>query len=242
VALWRDAGAPFESALAQSVLAEAYLRNADPAMARMELETAHNAFVALGALWHAQRAQDALARMGAGDTPTPVLRTFVFTDVVNSTPLLAAMGDEAWASVLRWHDSTIRTQLARWNGKEVKQRGGGDGFFAVFTDPRQALQCAMNIQMEFARHRATHGFAPELRIGVHQAEALDVMGDYAGRGVHEAARIAELARGGQILASRSTAGDVVTEGTPMQVELRGLPGTTDVVEVRWSEGASKTPR
>jgi class 3 adenylate cyclase len=233
VGLWRDAGAPFEAAVAQFALADAYRRGGERGVARVELDTARNAFAALGARWHVEQADVALHRLSEDQPVDRLRRTFVFTDVVNSTRLLAAMGDDAWASVLRWHDDTIRRQLASWNGEEVKQRGGGDGFFLVFDEAGAALAFAAAVQTEFASHRRTSGFAPEIRIGVHEADALRHAGDYSGRGVHEAARIAELAVGNQILASASTAARSARRGPAKTVQLRGLPGTVDVVEIDW---------
>lgn len=233
MSLWRDAGAPFESALAQAALADAYRRLGEPGVARVELESARNTLMALGAAWHAALADDCLTRLADDQPLKRVRRTFVFTDIVNSTRLLAAMGDDSWASVLGWHNRLIRTQLDRFGGQEVKQRGGGDGFFAVFSKADAAISCAVAIQVEFARHRDENGFAPEVRIGVHEAEALEHSGDYAGLGVHEAARIAELAGAGQILASAPTAAGSAARGSSRHVELRGLSGTTEIVDIDW---------
>jgi class 3 adenylate cyclase len=154
------------------------------------------------------------------------------------------MGDDAWATVLRWHDRTIRELLVRHHGTEVKQRGGGDGFFAVFGDPKAGIDCASAIHATFARHRAEHGFTPAIRIGVHEAPALQHAGDYSGRGVHEAARIAELAGAGEIMATAATArpaGASTREASHAQ-QLRGLPGHYEVVYVNWDSNAGMPPR
>jgi len=161
----------------------------------------------------------------------------MFTDIVESTRLLAAMGDEAWSAVLGCHDRTIRDLLDGHRGVEVKQRGGGDGFFAAFTDPRDATSCAVAIQRQFAELRATNGFAPEVRIGVHQAEALISGHDFAGLGVHEAARIAGLAGGGEILASQTTvaAAGASTAGPARHVVLKGLSDSMVVQALLWAD-------
>jgi class 3 adenylate cyclase len=129
----------------------------------------------------------------------------------------------------------IRDLLARHGGSEVKQRGGGDGFFAAFTRPSDAVDCAIAIQRRFAEHRETEGFAPELRIGVHEADALLSGNDFAGLGVHEAARIAAHAEGGTILSSRTTASVAgVTASTPVRrVELKGLADRLAVQDIPW---------
>ena len=47
----------------------------------------------------------------------------------------------------------------------------GDGFFASFADASAAASCAVAIQRLLAEHRRLHGFAPQVRIGMHAAEA-----------------------------------------------------------------------
>ena len=89
----------------------------------------------------------------------------MFTDIVGSTSLLEAMGDEAWQSLLSWHDKTLRALFAANRGEEVTATG--DGFFVAFESPDDALACAAVIQRGLADHRANAGFAPQVRIGLH---------------------------------------------------------------------------
>ena len=123
--------------------------------------------------------------------PTRTLRTFLFSDIVESTRLAEAMGDDAWEQLLRWHDRTLRAEFARWRGEEVKH--GGDGFFVAFGQPDDGVGCAAAIQRALARHRAEHGFAPIVRIGLHAGEATARDGDYFGSAVTRAARISAAA-------------------------------------------------
>ncbi|TMK87211.1 MAG: hypothetical protein E6G44_00705, partial [Actinobacteria bacterium] len=104
--------------------------------------------------------------------PARVQKTFMFTDIVKSTNLVEALGDEAWQGVLRWHDDTLRSQFAAHRGDEVTATG--DGFFVAFESPDEALACAVAIQRQLAAHRKTAGFAPPVRIGVHAAGATQV--------------------------------------------------------------------
>ena len=97
-----------------------------------------------------------------------------------------------------------------------------------------ALAAGMAIQRRLADHRARNGFAPQVRIGLHVADATQVGGNFHGRGVHEAARIAALAGGGEILASIETvAGSQVPIDPPRSVTLKGLSEPVEVVTVRW---------
>jgi class 3 adenylate cyclase len=147
------------------------------------------------------------------------------------------MGDERWAAVLRSHDRIIRDLLVAHGGTEVKQRGGGDGFFAVFDNAASAIACAVAMQRRFAEQRDATGFAPEIRIGVHQADALLSGGDYAGLGVHEAARIAGLAEGGDILTSEATAAAAQVSAEPARhVAVKGLTDKLAIQSIEWEVG------
>ena len=93
----------------------------------------------------------------------------------------------------------------RQRSRARRSSATGDGFFVGFDSPDAALACAVAIQRTLLEHRQKHGFAPQVRIGVHASGATQVGRNFQGKGVHEAARIAALAEGGQILASRETA-------------------------------------
>ena len=161
-----------------------------------------------------------------------VVKSFMFTDIVGSTALVDVLGDEAWETLLRWHDQTLRALFAAHHGEEVVATG--DGFFVGFESPETALACAVAIQGRLAEHRREHGFAPQVRVGVHVSDATQVGKDFRGRGVHEAARIAALAGPGEILASAATvAGTSFTASEPRTVTLKGLADPVPVVSVEW---------
>jgi len=161
-----------------------------------------------------------------------VMKTFMFTDIVGSTQLVEALGDEAWEVLLRWHDETLRSLLAAHQGDEVAATG--DGFFVGFDSPEAALACAVAIQRRLADHRQTSGFAPQVRIGVHASEATQVDQNFRGKGVHEAARIAALAGGSEILASQVTAaGTRYQTSDPRSVGLKGIAEPVEIVSINW---------
>jgi class 3 adenylate cyclase len=165
-------------------------------------------------------------------SPRRVEKTFMFTDIEKSTNLVEAMGDEAWQAVLRWHDETLRSQFASHHGEEVVATG--DGFFVAFESPDEALACAVAIQRQLADHRTTAGFAPPVRIGVHAAGATQVGSNFTGKGVHEASRIAGLAQGGEIVASRATAaGGRFPLSEAKTSQIRGIADPIEVVLVQW---------
>ena len=162
-----------------------------------------------------------------------VLKTFMFTDIVKSTNLAEAMGDTAWSELLRWHDETLRSFFAAHGGDEVSSTG--DGFFVGFDSPDAAVACAVAIQRRLADHRKQHGFAPQVRIGLHASGAAQVGRSFRGKGVHEAARIADLGEGGEIVASMATVGDASSYrvSDTRTVTLKGLSEPMDVVSIDW---------
>ena len=52
-----------------------------------------------------------------GPASRRVARTFMFTDIVKSTNLVEALGDEAWEALLSWHDQTLRSAFASMGGE-----------------------------------------------------------------------------------------------------------------------------
>jgi class 3 adenylate cyclase len=237
--LWQSVAAPYEAAEARVLLASAHRAEGKRDDALLELEAALGAFERLGAALDAGHVRSDLEALGA----KPVARasgdgrqtkTFMFTDIVRSTKLVDAIGDDAWADLVRWHDETLRSLFAGHQGEEIDQ--AGDGFFVAFPESAAAVDCAVAIQRKLADHRRTHGFAPQVRIGLHSAEATrQGGGGYKGRGVHEAARISALAEGSQILATAGTVDEPVrfSVSEPRAVELKGVDKPVEVVSIEW---------
>lgn len=236
--IWNQADLPYEAARARLVLGVALRADGDPDGAELELTAARKVFEKLGAVLDLRTALEllgedvGLALPKASIPGEQVTRTFMFTDIVGSTNLAEALGDRAWEGVLDWHDHALRTLFAEHNGEEVKQIG--DGFFVAFANPSEAVECAVAIQHRLAEHRKDAGFAPEVRIGLHMVDATRKGRDYAGKGVHEAARIGALATGGEILASA----DVVRAARarfpvsePRRVELKGVSEPVEVASI-----------
>lgn len=170
---------------------------------------------------------------GKAGPPRRVMKTFMFTDIVRSTDLVQAIGDDAWMKLLHWHNETLRALFAAHHGQEAMSTG--DGFLVGFDSPEAALACATAIQRKLADHRQQHGFAPQVRIGLHASEAAQVGRSYQGVGIHEAARIGALAASGEILASKGTvvanAGYSISD--PRTVTLKGIADPVEVVAVDW---------
>lgn len=233
--LWQELDIPYEAARVRLLLGQAYRAEGDEDAAVLELRAARATFDRLGALPDARRAAELLDEGEAA--PVPALRdtkTFMFTDICKSTDLVEAIGDEAWEDLLRWHDQTLRSLFAAHGGEEIKQLG--EGFFVAFPGPESAIDCALAVQRTLAEHRRSHGFAPQVRIGLHTAEATRRGRDYGGKGVHAAARIGAVAEAGEILASQETVQNVaaaVAVSQPRSVNLKGISRPVQVVSLQW---------
>jgi class 3 adenylate cyclase len=233
--LWREIDAPYEAALARVSLGLSYRAGGDEDSGVLELQAARSALERLGAVPDAARVTELLGEdVVAAPSGRRVTRTFMFTDIVRSTNLVEAIGDEAWEDLVGWHDRILRALFAKHGGEEVDH--AGDGFFVAFDDPRAALESAVAIQRSLAEHRRTNGFAPPVRIGIHAAEAIDRRGDYGGKEVHRAARIGAAADGGEIMATVETvaaAGDGWEVSESREVRLKGISEPARLVTVSW---------
>ena len=126
--------------------------------------------------------------------------TILFSDIENSTLMTERLGDERWLEVLRAHNALFRRhRRPRTAAIEVKNQG--DGFMLVFADSRRAVECAVAIQRELAERDLVEGERVRVRMGMHAGEAIREEGDFFGRSVILAARIAAQAAGGEILVS-----------------------------------------
>jgi class 3 adenylate cyclase len=167
----------------------------------------------------------------------------LFSDIEDSTVLTERLGDKRWLEVLREHNSLFREHIARHGGYEVKSQG--DGFMLAFPDPAQALQCAAGVQRSFAeREREGDGEALRVRMGLHTGEVIAEEGDFFGKNVILAARIAGQACGAEILVSESMREAAAGESDGMRfdagrdLELKGLAGTHRVYRAEWSESGT----
>ncbi len=232
---WREVGAPYEIARARAILARALRAVQDDDDADLELQAALDEFRRLGARIDVETAerelQDAEDRRSG---PRIARKTFMFTDIVGSTNLAEALGDEAWERLLRRHDDMLRKLVAEGGGEIVNSTG--DGFFVAFESARSSVDCAVSIQRALLAHRDSTGFAIPVRIGLHTAEANRRGADYSGKGVHIAARVAALAQGGEILATAGTlaeAGDVSTSDA-RTTPVKGVTAPVSLAAITWS--------
>jgi class 3 adenylate cyclase len=160
-------------------------------------------------------------------TDDRVLATVLFTDIVDSTRRAAEIGDRNWHALLDAHDVVVRSQLARFRGREVST--SGDGFLAMFDGPQRAIRCAVAIR------DAVQALGIEVRAGLHTGEC-EVRGDdIGGIAVHIGARVSALAGPNEVLVSSTLRDLVIGSGLEFDErgmhQLKGVPGEWRLVAV-----------
>jgi class 3 adenylate cyclase len=152
-----------------------------------------------------------------------------FLDITGYTRLTEERGDEAAADLAATLGTLVRRSSQEHEGQPVKWLG--DGVMFYFRDPGSGVLAAL----EMVEGVATHGLPPA-RVGIHAGPVVFQEGDYFGRTVNIAARIAEYARPGEVLVSQEVVdaadGTAVTFTEIGPVELKGVSGTLRLHTVR----------
>jgi class 3 adenylate cyclase/pimeloyl-ACP methyl ester carboxylesterase len=161
--------------------------------------------------------------------------TILFTDVEGSTALTDHMGDAAAREVLREHERITREALRAHGGSEVKTMG--DGFMASFGSATKALECAIAIQRSQEAGNRSQGI--RVRCGLNAGEPIAEADDLFGTAVIVAARIAALAKGGEVLVSdvvrQLVAGKGFLFNDRGEHALKGFEDPVRVYEVSWRD-------
>ena len=163
--------------------------------------------------------------------------TVIFADVEGSTAMLERLGQARWMKALAEYEELLGSRLDAHGGTLVKALG--DGHLLAFPSANAALRCAVDVQRALPLTTA-----PDLRVrmGMHTGEPVALEDDLHGRTVVKAARIADLAHGGEVLVSgivrelAETDADLEEEiwfEESREVELRGLRGRHLVLAAQW---------
>ena len=145
---------------------------------------------------------------------------------------MESLGEQAWMELLAWHDGVIKQQTAIFGGSVVK--GQGDGFMLAFPASGSAAACASAIQR--ALSTGWRGIRVPVRIGMHCGNARAEGGDFFGRTVVVAARMAGAAAGDEILISQAVQGSLggaFRLDEARSLSLKGLAGRHPAFPVIW---------
>ena len=168
------------------------------------------------------------------------LRVILFSDLEKHTTMMQRLGDEGGRVLLREHEIITREALAAYGGTEVKTMG--DSFMASFGSASRALECATAIQKAFADRNATADEALRVRVGLSAGEPIAEDDDLFGAAVIQAARIADQAKGGEILLANVVrelaAGKGFLFSDRGEIPLRGFDDPVRLYELRWEQQAN----
>ena len=166
--------------------------------------------------------------------------TLLFSDIEGSTALIEQLGEAPWFDLLRNHNAIVRAVVGAHEGTVVKSQG--DGFMIAFASAHSALRCAIEVERAFTLRPEPRADAFKIRIGAHSGFVIEDSDDFYGRNVVLAARIADQARGGEILVS--SAAKQYTESDPTfrfehrgELRLKGLVGEHSVYALAWDDQA-----
>lgn len=164
--------------------------------------------------------------------------TLVFSDIEASIERNVALGDQVWFDVLAAHNQIVADRVEQFGGTIVENQG--DGFMLAFPDARRALEAMSAVQRDLIGHStANPDRAIRIRIGLHTGEVVaDQDGDLFDQHVVVAARIANLAVGGEILVSSLAREVMIARGDialdePRSVNLKGI-GDAVVYAFDWA--------
>ena len=161
-----------------------------------------------------------------------VLVTVLFTDIVGSTQIAAELGDRRWRDLVQRHHALVRRELKRAGGRELDT--AGDGFFARFEQPADAIRCACAIS------DAVRDLGVEIRAGLHLGEAEVLDGKVGGIAVNVGARVMGVGEGGEVLVSSTLRDAVAGSGFEFADhgvhQLKGIEGEWRLFEVTAVDG------
>jgi adenylate cyclase len=184
----------------------------------------------LGALQVWQSLSEATGR-GHGDQQMAVL----FTDLVGFSSWALRAGDGPALALLREVGTAVEATIERFQGRIVKRLG--DGVMATFLSAQDAVDAALEA------HAAVggldiDGYTPRLRAGLHWGSPRKLGGDYLGVDVNVAARVADAAKGDQILVSDALLAQLddsetaaLRTGRPKRLKADGAPRDLRVVSI-----------
>ena len=168
------------------------------------------------------------AGRGHGDVELAIL----FTDLVGFSAWALRAGDAAALQLLRETGTALDIAVAEYRGRIVKRLG--DGVMATFREPRAAVEAALAANAAVGAIEID-GHTPRMRAGVHWGSPRKLGGDYLGVDVNIASRVADAAKGDQVLVSDVLLArlelDGLEAGRAKRLRADGAPRDLRVAEV-----------
>jgi adenylate cyclase len=170
-----------------------------------------------------------LENAGVRRRPPATPEAIVFADLSGYTSLTERSGDEVAADVALAFAQLVGEVATRHGGSIVKLLG--DGVLLHFPEPADAVKASL----ELAERAPVEGLPPT-HIGIQAGPLFYDQGDFFGRTVNEAARIAAQADPGQVVigepVARAVASDAVTFTELGAFELKGIGEPLNLYEAQ----------
>jgi len=169
----------------------------------------------------------------------------VFCDLVDSTALLARLGDDRMDEVRRRHVADVSGAVADAGGRVIKLLG--DGAMASFESALGALRAAAAIQSAVARLDGEHaGLGIAARVGIAAGEPIADGEDLHGMPVVIASRLCSAAGSGEVLVQELVrdlvaSRDATAFDDARDYALKGVPAAVRASRLRWRELAVGAP-
>ena len=184
----------------------------------------------------------------------PVDLTVLFTDIDDYSGVVDRLGDREAYHLVRVHNAVARSALRSHGGVEVKQTG--DGMLGYFLSASRAVECALAIQRDVAAYTRSHPELPlKVAIGINTGAPILEGGDLFGTAVVIAARITDMAAGGEILVSDVVrqlsagkgfhfhyVGEEELEGLQERVRIFAVESAPVALEAAGVTSSGRTPR
>ena len=167
------------------------------------------------------------------------VRVVMITDMKAFSRMTEEDGSVATAKAIQRHRDLLLPVIQRHSG--AGKSTGGDGLVSAFESPAEALRAAAEMQRALVAHNTAHSSEREIwvRIGLASGEVvLDKGGrPFIGAGLNLAARVMNLADGGQIFATAEVANCAAEAGVETsafgEFELKNIARPVEIVEILW---------
>lgn len=166
--------------------------------------------------------------------------TIAFADISGSTRLYDTLGDAAARVIVSQCLQLMSDVIHKYSGSIIKTIG--DEIMCTFPAVEQAVDCC--VEMQEAVHEDLSAINPgvpsgmSIRVGLHHGQAIEDGGDVFGDAVNVAARMAALAKGGQIITTESSVEmlDPARQSQTRHLDrlpVKGKTGNMNIHEVIW---------
>ena len=161
----------------------------------------------------------------------------IFADVAGYSDFVATEGDDAALAVLAVLEIQVQRALGGRRGARVVKRLG-DGLMIVTRTNADAVDATLALVEGFDAHAVAAGWPVRLRAGLHRGSTRRQADDYFGYHVNLAARVAEAAAGGEVLATANVLAGVDLCGLSVaarpvgELTAKGVSGPVDLFVVQ----------